>query len=130
MDKLDKIIKESIDMVVKKTINENREPLLEMARINKKETGRCIFPCEKWEVKMWSDDHNPPHFHIICNGWNVSYVIEDGRRLEILKKGSERNIFDYMEANVQKWLSSQCFIQPKLTNKENAILQWEQIHEV
>ena len=129
MDKLDKIITESINDFINEDMVMHREPLLEMARINKKETGRCIFPCNKWEVKIRSDDHNPPHFHIICNGWNVSYVIEDGRRLGILSEGSEKNIFDYMEANVQEWLSSKCFVQPKLTNRENAILQWEQIHD-
>ena len=130
MNKIDNIIKESIDKVLSEEIKGYyREPLVEMARINKNETGRCIFPYDKWEVKLWSSDHNPPHFHIICNGWDVSYVIEDGRRLDILRKGSERNIFDYMEANVRKWLDSKCFAQPKLTNKENAMLQWEQIHD-
>ena len=111
MDKLDKIITESINDFVNEDMVMHREPLLEMARINKKETGRCIF------------------FFFICNGWNVSYVIEDGRRLDILSEGSEKNIFDYMEANVQEWLSSKCFVQPKLTNRENAMLQWEQIHD-
>ena len=108
MDKLDKIITESTNDFINEDMVMHREPLLEMARINKKETGRCIFPYDKWEVKIWSDGHNPPHFHIIYNGWNVSYVIEDGRRLGILSEGSEKNIFDYMEANVQEWLSSKC----------------------
>ena len=129
MDRIDKIITESINDFINEDMGIHREPLVEMARINKNETGRCIFPYDKWEVKLWSSDHNPPHFHIICNGWDVSYVIEDGRRLDILKKGNERNIFDYMEANVLKWLDSKCFAQPKLTNRENAILQWEQIHD-
>ena len=59
MDKLDKIITESINDFINEDMVMHREPLLEMARINKKETGRCIFPCNKWEVKIWSDDHNP-----------------------------------------------------------------------
>ena len=129
MDNTDRIIKESIDNFIEEVIGKYQEPLVEMARINKRENGRCIFPCNKWEVKLWSNDHNPPHFHIICNGWNVSYTIEDGTRISIQSKGNEKNVFDYMENNVRQWLNSKCFAQPKLTNRENAILQWEQIHD-
>ena len=129
MINIDKIVKETINKYINEDIDEPRKPLNEMARINKNETGKCIFPYDKWEVKLWSDDHDPPHFHIICNGWNVSYTISDGKILQIISKGSEKNILDYMEANVLKWLSSKCFAQPKLTNRENALLQWEQIHD-
>ncbi len=100
---------------------------MEVSKINTNESN--IFPYNEFEVKIWSNDHEPPHFHVICDGWNVSYAMEDGRRLEVLSKGCERNVFDYMEANVLKWLSSKCFIQPILTNKENTILQWVQLHD-
>lgn len=40
------------------------EQLVEMVRINMKESGKgSIFPFNAWEVKIWSDDHEPPHFH-------------------------------------------------------------------
>jgi hypothetical protein len=48
MNKIDNIIKESIDKVLSEEIKGYyREPLVEMARINKNETGRCIFPYDK-----------------------------------------------------------------------------------
>ena len=66
---------------------------------------------------------------IICNGWNVCFCIEDGSLLEIKTRGKENSIFEYMQANVEKCLSSKCFVLPKISNRENAMLQWEQIHD-
>ncbi len=128
-NKIDRIIHETVAMVLNERFNTNGEPLNEMARINKKETGNCLFPYNKWELKIWSNDHTPPHFHILCDGWNASFCIEDGSLLEIKTRGKENSIFEYMQANVEKWLSSKCFAQPKLSNRENAMLQWEQIHD-
>ena len=108
---------------------EEAEPILEMAHINSNETGnRSIFPFNSWEVKIWSDDHNPPHFHIKREGWNVSYDIETGERIEVLSKGDKSNIFDYMESNVKRWLDSPSSILPQITNRENARAQWIQLH--
>ena len=130
-DKLVQIVKDTINEYQSHAINErdNREILNEMARLNKKETGKCVFPYNRWEVKIWSFDHNPPHFHIKCDGWNVSFVIDDGNVLEVLSEGSDSRVYDYMTANVSEWLSSKCFAQPKLTNRENAQLIWEQLHD-
>ncbi len=141
MGNIDKIITEAINKVVEETtltatqpitatkVIRQKDMIIEMARINKKETGKCIFPFNSWELKIWSNDHNPPHFHILCEGWNVSFKIDDGEVLQIEGKGGNSSIFEYMVNNVNEWLSSRCFAQPKLTNKENAILQWEQLHD-
>ena len=102
--------------------------VVEMARINKKETGRCYFPFDTWEIKIWSDDHMPPHFHIIRDGWDISFLIETGEVYKVKKKGKDKDIYDYAVSNVKTWLQSKCFMLPKITNQENAILQWEQIH--
>ena len=141
---LDSIIKESVTNAINDFIKEETSTatlkktstltatdsmINEMARINKKETGRCLFPYNIWELKIWSNDHTPPHFHIICEGWNVSYKIEDGSILLIEGKGKNGQIFDYMQRHVKEWLSTKCFAQPKLTNQENAMLQWEQLHD-
>ena len=133
MDILDRIIKENIDNL----IIEYTEPssynqqmsLNEMARINKRETGKCIFPYNSWELKIWSNDRNPPHFHIIKDGWNVSFDIENGTVVNIESRGTENGVYDYMIANVTRWLKSQCSALPKITNQENAMLQWGQIHD-
>lgn len=140
MENIDKIIQEAINNTIKettatysmtttKTTNMPHDIITEMARINKKETGKCIFPYNSWELKIWSNDHNPPHFHILCDGWNVSFTIEDGELLQIETKGTNTSTFDYMSSKVKEWLSSCCFAQPKLTNQENAMLQWEQLHD-
>ena len=77
---------------------------------------------------IWSDDHEPPHFHIKRNGWNVSFTIETGEQMEILAKGSETNVLDYMQANVKRWLDSPSAILPQITNRQNAFAQWMQLH--
>ena len=48
-----------------KSVSLNKETLVEMARINLKEVGSVPFPTNKFEIKIWSNDHNPPHFHLI-----------------------------------------------------------------
>lgn len=63
--------------------NANRNYINEMPRINKKETDRCLFPYNTWKIEILSNDHTTPHFHIISDGWNVSYKIEDGNMLKI-----------------------------------------------
>ena len=113
----------------KQYIYENyKASINEMSRINVKEFYG-YFPYNKFDIKIWSNDHTPPHFHIICDGWNVSYKIEDGNMLQIEGKGKNDSILDYMEQHVKEWLSTKCFVQPKLTNQENAMLQWEQLHD-
>ena len=83
-----------------KNLQSKKEMIVEMARINMKESN--IFPYNKFEVKIWSDDHIPPHFHIKSDGWNISYVIETGKQLEILEEGEKNlstNIFLTMLIN-------------------------------
>ena len=109
--------------------NANRNYINEMPRINKKETDRCIFPYNTWKIEILSNGHTPPHFHIISDGWNVSYKIEDGNMLQIEGIGKNDSIFDYMEKHVKEWLNTKCFVQPKLTNQENAMLLWQQIDD-
>lgn len=129
------VVKESVKKVLDENVayklnyEENTEPLVEMARINMKENGKqCIFPYNVWEVKIWSNDHEPPHFHIISKGWDVSFNIETGDLIKIHNQGKEKGVLDYMTSNVKKWLESPSAILPTITNKQNATLQWIQIH--
>lgn len=105
------------------------EPLVEMARINLKEEGKnAIFPYNKFEVRIWSNDHNPPHFHVRSEGWEILFTIDTGKLLEIKKKGKNQSVYRYICTHVDEWLNSKCFFMPKLTNKENAEIAWAQIH--
>ena len=132
---LREIVKESVARCLDKNSTialnyyDEPEPLVEMARINMEEDGKgSIFPFNAWEVKIWSNDHEPPHFHIKRNRWNVSFNIETGAVMEIISKGSENNVYDYMIANVSEWLNRPSAILPQITNRQNAMIQWKQLH--
>lgn len=111
-----------------KVVNLNRDELVEMARINLKNYGNTPFPSNKFEIKMWSNDHNPPHFHVLYDGWNISFNINNGKELNVEEIGRHSSDYNYIVKNVPIWLDMECAIQPKITNRENAIIQWEQIH--
>ena len=131
---LKKIIKEAtltaIDTLTKtETQPEENEMVVEMARINKRENGNCIFPYNSFNVHIWSNDHNPPHFHVESDEWNVSLLIESGEVLEIKNEGKNKQILNYIVKNAKDWLKQPCAILPTITNQENAMLQWEQLHD-
>ena len=104
------------------------EPLCEIARINVCESGNGLFPYNKWELKVYSNDHTPPHFHVIADGWDVSFLIENGELYRINKKGKNKQIYKYMLANIGEWLSAKCAVLPIATNQQNANAVWKQIH--
>ena len=105
------------------------EPLVEMARINTKESENdSIFPYNSWEIQICSNDHEPPHLLIKRNGWIVSFLIETGEQIEILSQGTEKDVYDYMITNVSKWLDSPSAILPQISNRKNAMITWEQLH--
>ncbi|MGM9746449.1 MAG: DUF4160 domain-containing protein [Paludibacteraceae bacterium] len=112
---------------LKESPNQSKGLVVEISRINTKDNGQ-LFPYNAWEIKIWRDDHNPPHFHIIKNGWNVSFYIENGEVYQIETQGKDDKIYTYMITNVKEWLQNECAILPKVTNQQNAKAQWEQIH--
>ena len=110
----------------------NNEPLDEMARINMKETGnKAIFPSNKYHVWIWSNDHEPAHFHVEYpeEGYECTYCISDGSLLEVKGNSDHCNIHRKVMRNVLKWLKQPCAINPKITNQENASMTWMQNHE-
>ena len=134
-----------IRTIVKQTIHEmtniwheenlrkalNNEPLDEMARINLKETQRnSLFPSNKYRVWIWSNDHTPPHFHVEYpeEGYECSYTISDGSLLEVKGNSDQCHIHNKVMKNVPIWLDQPCAINPKITNRENANMTWEQNH--
>ena len=103
--------------------------ITEMARINKKESSQGIFPSNAFEVKIWSNDHTPPHFIILKDGWNISFEIENGNLLKVEGKGPNAQDYNYIVKNVSKWLNSQSAIIPTISNQQNAMAVWEQLHD-
>lgn len=128
-ENLDKIVSGVIKEVASANLNERNDSnlLVEMARINTKDRG--LFPFNDFEVKILSNDHNPPHFHIIKDGWNVTFSIESGEVISIGSQGEKKQIYKYMTENVVKWLSSPCAILPAVSNQDNAMAVWTQLHD-
>jgi hypothetical protein len=52
---------------------------------------------EGLSIQTQADEHTPPHFHVRGGGANVSFAIDDGRRLKGAK-GLER-----YDRNIEKW---------------------------
>lgn len=96
----------------------------EMARINVKEFYG-LFPVNKFEIKIWSNDHNPPHFHVLTkDGWNIQVLIEDGSILGVKNIGKDSKLYTYVEKYIGEWLNSKSVISPNDTNREFAQKEW------
>lgn len=54
----------------------------------------------KLAIKIWPDEHPPPHFHVQYAGEDASFSIADGKRLPDIK-GLEK--FDH---NIKRWWKS------------------------
>lgn len=135
-DTLRNIVKECI----KKAINEdpalalnyyeepqtNTDLITEMARINTDESN--LFPHNSYKIQIWSNDHTPPHFHVLKEGWDVAFLIETGELYKLNKTGENRQIYNYMTANIGRWLSAKCAVLPMVTNRQNANAVWRQLH--
>lgn len=100
--------------------------ITEMARINTDESN--LFPYKSYDIQIWSNDHTPPHFHVLKDGWDVEFYIENGDLYRIKKAGNNKQIYSYMVKNIKKWLTSKCAVLPMVTNQENANAIWKQLH--
>ncbi len=79
---------------------------LDIARLNKRDGEGEIFPHDKWRLIMRSDDAEPPHFHIISEGWDVTFSIESGELIKVLTTGTDQSHLNYMIHNASLWLNS------------------------
>lgn len=110
---------------IKQYIYENyRASINEMSRINAKEFYG-YFPYNKFDIKIWSNDHNPPHFHVIGDGWDIVVDIETGTILKTKREGKSSKFYKYVEDYIEEWLESPSAINKKQTNRETAMLAWE-----
>ena len=131
-EELKRIIVETTQALLNKPTNVSLSPnglITEMARINKRESGRGIFPYNSYVVRIWSNDHEPPHFHIEKDGWNILITIDDGELYRIEQRGRDLQTYNYVLSNAKRWLQSRSAISPSLTNQQNALSIWEQLHD-
>lgn len=101
----------------------------EMARINLDEGSNNIFPYNKFDVRIWSNDHMPMHFHVLSEGWDISFTIVSGELYRINRQGDNKKIYKYIVSNVKKWLNSESAIAAPFTNAQNAKIVWRQLHD-
>ena len=121
----------SIPLLDTKTLNEyiQREyadSLNEMAKLNVRDFG--YFPYNKFDIKIWSNDHNPPHFHVMCDGWDIVVSIENGEILRVKTIGKDSKVYSYVEKNIIKWLKEEYKgrSNTQMTNQDMAFEVWEQ----
>ena len=118
-----KITEEKIDKVVDSVV---REMLTEMARLNVANDNSSPFPSDIYELKMWSNDHEPIHIHIINKqeNWEVTVSLE-GKTLEIKKASNKLNI-QKVEKQFKTWLTKNN--KYGINNKKYALSVWDSIH--
>lgn len=108
----------------------HREPLNEMAKMNLKDPMNSPFPPNKFDIIIWSNDHNPPHFHIKGpEEWEVTFTIETGKPLKVKHIGKSSKYYKYMVDNVPIWLNMLSYPRKKNTNREILEDEWNRLHK-
>lgn len=100
--------------------------LNEMAKLNTKEFF-SLFPYNKFDIVVYSNDHEPPHFHVVVNGWNIVVGIADGKILDIRRYGKNSSMYTFVKNNIEEWLESPSLIDKAKTNREIAFQEWAKV---
>ena len=66
---------------------------------------------------------------VMANGWDISFLIESGEEYKVNNIGKESQTYSYIIKNIKIWLGMRCKILPQVTNRENALATWIQLHE-
>jgi hypothetical protein len=135
-DKLDKIINEEMQKMVECSssweLNNGRKPLMEMAKLNKKDNEMSPFPSNAYSIIVQGDGsaNKPPHIHIISKqeGFNIRVLINDGTLMSVVSYG-DRNRGDSFSDILKKvliWFNMASSM-PKFngTNQEIALILWD-----
>lgn len=102
---------------------------LDIARLNKRDGENDIFPYDKWQLIMRSDDVEPPHFHIISEGWDVIFSIASGELIKVINEGNKKSHLNYMVQNTTSWLDAPNRFYQHISNRQAAMLIWDQLHD-
>ena len=95
----------------------------EMVCINNREFNG-LFPATKFTLRIWSDDHETPHFHVIAEDWDILVAISNGDILYVKRIGKNSRIYTYVQDHIKDWLESRCASQPSMTNRRHAKIIW------
>ena len=116
----------------KEYLNES-ELLVEMARVNVREVDG-LMPTNKYDVRIWSNDHQPPHIHVTAPDrknadYEAIFEIETGNLIKIIFSKKNGVSFDKLENLVKRWLNEKSSHVKDKTNREMAMIAWEQNNE-
>lgn len=105
----------TINQVISETINNyiddksQRQPLLEMAKLNMKDGGNSLFPSNAYSVIVQGDNspHKPPHIHVISKqeGYNIKILIRTGDLWQVVNYGKRNrgDMFADVVKNIKQW---------------------------
>ncbi len=108
MKTINQIISETINKYVEE--NSQRQPLLEMAKLNMKDGGNSLFPANAYSIIVQGDNspHKPPHIHIISKqeGYNIKILINTGELWQVVNYGKRNrgDMFIDVVKNIKQWL--------------------------
>lgn len=111
------------------SVDDSLDPIVEMSRLNRKDIGAVPFPYNKFAIRIWSNDHNPPHFHVVGDEWDISFLISDGSEYRVNVVGNNTTTYNYIAKNVPIWLKQTSKINKKITNQEAANIIWNSYTE-
>lgn len=123
-----KIIEEKLRAEFGPSYLERVKPSEDIFHINIKEGADSIFPRDKFDVYVRGGDICNPRFHVASDGWDVAFFIKNGEVHNICKRGADMGVLNKMREDAVKWLDQPYVFQPSMTNRENALLQWEKYH--
>jgi len=98
---------------------------MDIMRLNKLDTAPGLFPYNQWQILLIGSDAKDgqqARLHVFGGGWNVVFGVADGRLISIDAKGDEQTYFDYIWANINKWLDTQSNFTPQFTNRKMALI--------
>jgi len=107
---------------------EGVSPFHKMLHINIQDGADSVFPQDKFDVYVRGGDICNPRFHVASDGWDVAFFIKNGEVHNICKRGADMGVLNKMREDAVKWLEQPYVFQPSMTNRENALLQWEKYH--
>lgn len=131
MKNLNQIISETINKYI---VEKNqRQPLLEMAKLNMKDGGNSLFPANAYNVIVQGDNspHKPPHIHVISKqeGYNIKILINSGELWQVVNYGKRNrgDMFVDVVKNIKQWLkeTSNVPMAKGDTNQVFALGLWE-----
>lgn len=106
-------------------ISLHEQKIVEMACMNLDEiTGE--FPQNAYYVKINSNDHIPPHIHVITPDYNVRFRIDNGETIE--KSPEQLKIARPLVQRVKRWLDERSAADPSKTNRQACELEWRRLH--